>query len=82
MKGSNFMKKKCVIIILIITALMPYSNINATEKYAVDNNAKEDIEAYADIKEWRYKIMDGYLYKRLYNVSKGKWEGPWIKVYE
>lgn len=39
-----------------------------------------DIETCADIKEWVYNIVDGKLYKRLYNRSTGEWEGDWIYV--
>lgn len=33
---------------------------------------------YSEIKEWRYKIEDGKVYKRLYNYSRAEWEGDWI----
>lgn len=36
--------------------------------------------SYAHIKEWRFKIEDGKLYKRLYNRSTGLWETDWIYV--
>ena len=28
--------------------------------------------------EWRFKIEDGFLYRRLYNVTDGVWAGEWI----
>lgn len=33
----------------------------------------------SEIKEWRYKIENGVLYKRLYNCTTNKWEGNWIR---
>lgn len=39
-----------------------------------------DIETRTDYREWRYKIEDGKLYKRLYNASTGLWETDWIYV--
>lgn len=39
-----------------------------------------DIQPRTDIKEWRYKVINGNLYKRLYNYSTGRWEGDWIFV--
>ena len=42
-----------------------------------DNN---EIQPRTDIKEWRFKIENGNLYKRLYNYSTGPWETDWIFV--
>lgn len=39
-----------------------------------------DIELCTDYREWLYKIMDGKMYKRLYNASTGLWETDWIYV--
>ena len=30
--------------------------------------------------EWRYKTVNGVLYKRKYNVTKKKWIGKWVKA--
>lgn len=27
--------------------------------------------------EWRYKVIDGKLYRRLFNVTAQKWAGDW-----
>ena len=32
----------------------------------------------SEIIEWRYKIEDGKVYKRLYNYSRAEWIGDWI----
>lgn len=32
------------------------------------------------IYEWYYKVIDGHLYKRLFNATTGHWEGDWILV--
>ena len=34
----------------------------------------------SSIYEWRYKVIDGHLYKRLYNCTKLRWETDWILV--
>ena len=34
----------------------------------------------SEIKEWRLKIEDGKIWKRLYNYSRDEWEGDWIYV--
>lgn len=35
-------------------------------------------ESRADIYEWRYKIVNGKMYKRLYNCTRNEWVGDWI----
>jgi len=45
--------------------------------YAAETEA---VEPCTDIREWRWKIEDGKLYKRLYNRSTGLWESDWIYV--
>jgi hypothetical protein len=31
----------------------------------------------SDIIEWRYKVIDGKLYRRQYNCTTNKWIGSW-----
>lgn len=38
------------------------------------------IQPLSDKKEWRWKVENNKLYKRLYNYSTGSWEGDWIYV--
>ena len=42
--------------------------------------ANEDIELCTDYREWIYRIMDGKMYKALYNRSTGLYETDWIYV--
>lgn len=39
-----------------------------------------NVEPRAYIREWRYKVMNGHVYKRLYNRTTGEWESDWILV--
>lgn len=34
----------------------------------------------SDIIKWRYKVIDGKVYKRQFNHSKKIWLGNWIKM--
>lgn len=44
-------------------------------------NAEEtSILMRAPALEWRYKIVDGKLYRRLYNCSTQEWVGDWELV--
>lgn len=40
----------------------------------------QEIQPMADKLYWRYTIIDGKQYKRLYNSTKHKWVGDWIPV--
>lgn len=37
-----------------------------------------EITTYSDNIVWKYKIINGKLYKRKYNSTKKKWVGSWI----
>ena len=39
-----------------------------------------EVNPKSDIIEWRYKIMNGHLYRRKYNYSKHVWIGHWERV--
>lgn len=42
----------------------------------------ETVQPRSDIIEWRFKIEDGKLYRRLYNYSTANWIGEWLYVGE
>lgn len=46
----------------------------AVEKTAV---SEEGIEPHSPMIEWRYKDIDGVLYRRLYNYRDQCWVGEW-----
>ncbi len=54
----------------------------AGENTVISTEAGSDtsIQPRTDIKEWRYKIENGNLYKRLYNYTRNRWETDWIFV--
>ena len=39
--------------------------------------ADSSIVPYANIVEWRYKIINGRVHRRLYNISAQRWIGEW-----
>lgn len=47
---------------------------------AADASNESIILPCADVLEWKYKIEDGKMYKRLYNTTTDCWEGDWIYV--
>ena len=70
--------------ILIITVLSVLCCINfnlvssASEANPTVIDYKEK-ERY-DIYEWRYKLINGKLYRRLYNLTASEWVGDWELV--
>ncbi len=38
------------------------------------------VQPFSDKIEWRFKIEDGKIYKRLFNYSTISWVGDWIYV--
>ena len=63
-------------IVLIFARI--YCLFSGTTIYANDIGMNETNITRADRIEWRYKIIDGVLYKRLYNYSKDEWIGDWV----
>lgn len=57
----------------------PVTNVSA-DSIASKQTVGINLEPQADIIEWRYKVENGKLYKRLYNYSKEKWIGNWILI--
>lgn len=53
---------------------------------AAATSPSENIESDTEISPrkpnigWRYKAVDGRLYKRLYNYSTEQWIGDWILI--
>lgn len=72
------MKRKTVISSLIMMAFLAFGSPAVMMQEEV--YASEEIQPRTDIKEWRYKVIDGHLYKRLFNASTGRWETDWIFV--
>lgn len=42
----------------------------------IDSSA-DYVSPQADIIEWRYKVENGNLYRRLFNYTQNKWIGDW-----
>lgn len=84
------MKIKCLLLFIITSNILAYSIIIPTN---ASNNIPLSIEGTANIKgniinvsplspkiDWRYKVINGILYKRLYDYTNKRWIGNWIRV--
>lgn len=64
----------CIIFLQPLTALA--NDVTSPSVYSTLST----VSPLSDIIKWRYKAVNGKLYKRLYNYSKGSWIGDWILV--
>lgn len=82
------MKKKLLYLVtvfcaLVILSLNPLplkaaeSTASANTQVCVQNEIVTPVPT-AEIIDWRYKIEDGKMYKRLFNYSRNQWVGDWI----
>lgn len=61
---------------MLILSMPTMASQNVTDV----STLSETVQPRTAIKEWRYKVINGNLYKRLYNYTTGHWEGDWIFV--
>ena len=77
------MKKRILIFICLLNICGIYlftSSIltcQAKECVSYTCESENDIQQRAEILGWRYKIVDGKLYKRLFNYTSQQWVGSW-----
>lgn len=75
--------KKNIMAFILLTVLIMSSITNVSQTYSYEKIGISDssiISPLADILEWRYKVDNGKLYKRLYNATEDTWIGQWILV--
>lgn len=74
----------CVATMMGMTTLMtPVASVYAEDNTISSDDSNEEgsnAETWTAKKEWAYKVIDGHLYKRLYNYSTGRWETDWILI--
>lgn len=70
------------ILLASIVSVLSSPIVTMAESSLPDNNTncREGITLYGDIYEWRYKIIDGILYRRLFNCTTQTWVGDWEKA--
>ncbi|MEQ3104812.1 hypothetical protein AAA074_16760 [Coprococcus comes] len=68
-------KKILYSVIFIILLTTPHQQVYAEARtYDIEQTLRTN-----DIR-WRYKIIDGELYKRKYNYTTNQWIGKWEKA--
>lgn len=75
------MLKKLSITLLLATILIASAPIaKADEQDSTNTTDTETITPRKRILEWRFKTIDGKLYKRLFDYTADKWIGNWERV--
>lgn len=62
------MKKYLIMLLSAICLCM-------TPVYALESPVQKSAQMYRDAIVWKYKNINGHLYKRQYNYTTGKWIG-------
>lgn len=75
---KNFFK--IFLILLISITISANIGIQANAQPILTNNNTSSVSPLAAIIEWRYKVENGKLYKRLFNYTTEQWVGEWILV--
>lgn len=74
------MKKILIFTLTLGTTFMFNTNLIMIEANGKNLINYETLQPKKDIMVWKYKIINGRLYKRLFNESKERWETDWILV--
>lgn len=81
-------KKKSQLLLVSLSfictlTLLFYKNAQAaatTDPNPFIRNSISNVAPLSDAIGWRYKSINGILYKRQYNYSTNKWIGNWVKA--
>lgn len=82
---NKILKKVTVLLIGSIMSFSLFLHVGiiadaSYQKPITETQADDGISPQSDIIDWRVSMINGKLYKRLYNYSTGEWVGPWILV--
>ncbi|MFR5749123.1 MAG: hypothetical protein ACLUD4_09385 [Thomasclavelia spiroformis] len=72
-------------IIFTISTILIFSIVPISARENISSNVKniqytQNLIQKKDVLVWKYKSINGKMYKRLYNKTTGKWVGDWIRV--
>lgn len=75
------MKSKILLMACVfVMALGSVSNVVAAETVAVGEE-EIPVERRGEVTEYRYKVVDGIMYKRLWSITRNCWVDPyWTRV--
>lgn len=69
---------KFSILLFLVLCFSATSVIAAEPSNSATPTAVSEAETRSNVIVWRYKTINGKLYKRKYNTSTKKWIGDWV----
>jgi len=79
MRSKSTMKKLFTKFTLLFALITPFV-VNTAMAVPTQAATREGISTRRPIIEYRYKLVNGYLYRRLYDATNDKWLGPWKRA--
>ncbi|BDR55671.1 hypothetical protein KIMC2_02330 [Xylocopilactobacillus apis] len=64
----------------ILITIMIFQGFVTTTFVETTNVEASTIAPRRPVTEWRYKVKNGYLYKRLYDTTNQRWIGKWRRA--
>lgn len=84
MKGKHIFCSMiiCVIVLCSISTVTAIAKCSSTTASIIVDQSKSppEITPFASDIGWKYKVINGVLYKRKYDFTRKQWIGPWIKA--
>lgn len=88
---NKFIKKNMLfLLLLLIFASSPLTYTSVAKANTISENLETEalqsmnisssddtVSPCSDIIKWRYKTVDGKLYRRLFNYTQNEWIGKW-----
>ena len=80
MKKALYLLLTCATLTLSLPSLSVTSLTAEPTEATVETSVEtsSDTTTYAAVTEWRYKVINGYVYKRLYDKTNKIWLTDWI----
>lgn len=78
------MKKLVLVLTALVTAfsssIFAFAESISVAPQEVEMTAQSDVTPYAEEFEWKFRIYNNKLQKRLWSVTYGYWVGEWENV--
>lgn len=72
------MKQKILILSLLVFSVFQEIPVMAQTTILAPTSCSEQVAPCADVIDYQYKVVDGVLYKRLYNYTLNKPLSDWV----
>lgn len=76
MKLKRFFVRFFLLTLLMVSTLLSTGYMAHAQEINI-NSTNGDVVIFAEQTEWRYRVVDGYLQRRLWSLTWGKWLTEW-----